>query len=238
MPIEFSATYPDAEISRIRSAYARRTDHNDRYQWSNPAHVFAVQERERHTLALLRRHGFAVLNDARILELGCGAGLWLREFVKWGAQPSNITGVELLDDRVAEARRLCPAGVTVMCADASTIDLPANTFHIVLQSMLFSSVLDETLRHELARRMLASVRQDGLILWYDSRVNNPSNPDVRGVRHAEISRLFANCSIDIRRITLAPPLARAVAPRVPLLYGLLQSMRWLRTHYLGVIRKV
>jgi SAM-dependent methyltransferase len=236
MPPDLSTTYPDTEISRIRAAYARRTDH-DRYQWSNPAHVFAVQERERHTLALLRSYGFSALGEVRILELGCGVGFWLREFVKWGAQPVNITGVDLLADRVAEAQRLCPAGVTLTCGDASTVELPVNDFQIVLQSMLFSSVLDQELRRALARKMLASVRHDGLILWHDFQVNNPSNPDVRGVPRAEIEKLFPNCLIDLRRVTLAPPLARAVAPTAPLLYGLLQRMGMLRTHFLGVIRK-
>ena len=236
MPSDLSTTYPDAEISRIRAAYARRTDH-ERYQWSNPAHVFAVQERERATLGLLRRYGFATLGDARILELGCGVGFWLREFIKWGAQPANITGVELLADRAIEAQRLCPTGVSVTCGDASTVELPDSDFHIVLQSMLVSSVLDRALRRALAQKMLASVRRDGLVLWYDYHVNNPSNPDVRGVPRAEIEQLFPNCSIDLRRITLAPPLARAVAPTGPLLYGLLQHVSVLRTHYLGVIRK-
>ena len=49
-----------------------------------------MQERERQILMLLKHNGFAALKTKKILEIGCGDGYWLREFVKWGAGPENI----------------------------------------------------------------------------------------------------------------------------------------------------
>lgn len=226
----------DAEGERIRAAYARRAA-DDRYSWFNVAHLLAVQERERHTLALLRRHGFGSLATARILEFGCGTGFWLREMIKWGARPEHVTGIELLSDRVAEAKRLCPAGVTITCGNAANIEVERSSYDIVLQSMVLTSVLDSDVRQAVANSMLAAVASGGLILWYDYHVNNPWNPDVRGVSRGEIRSLFPNCRIDLRRVTLAAPLARRVLRWSPILHDALHAAPFLRTHYLGVIKR-
>ena len=68
-------------------------------------------------------------------------------------------------------------------------------------------------------------------------VDNPRNPDVRAVSATEVTRLFPQCRVRLRRVTLAPPLARLLAPRAPTLCALLNLVPPLRTHYLGVIRR-
>ena len=40
---------------------------------------------------------------------------------------------------------------------------------------------------------------------------NPTNPQTRGVRPAEIRQLFPGCSFKFERITLAPPITRRLA---------------------------
>lgn len=235
-PADAAPSAAPAEEMRLRAAYARRQD-ADRYSWFNEAHLLSVQERARATIALLRRHGIRSLADVAILEIGCGRGVWLRELIQWGATPANIVGIDVLEDRIDDARRLCPPGVTLMAGNAATLDLPANRYDIVLQSMVFTSVLDASVRQAIARRMLSTVRPQGLILWYDYHVNNPRNPDVRGVRRREIEELFPGCRIELTRVTLAAPLARAVAPRSRAAYALLRMLPMLRTHYLGAIRK-
>ena len=75
------------------------------------------------------------------------------------------------------------------------------------------------------------------ILWHDYLVNNPWNTDVRGVNKREIQDPFPGCRIKLQRVTLAPPLARLLAPYSFLLCSLLEKIRIFNTHYLGVIRK-
>jgi hypothetical protein len=84
--------------------------------------------------------------------------------------------------------------------------------------------------------MLRVVKPTGRILWYDYHVNNRRNADVRRVTRNEIAHLFAGCSVHLKRLTLAAPLARLVAPRSTAMYRVLNSVPFLRTHYLGVIR--
>ena len=225
------------EEARIRTVYAERHRNDVRYSWFSPGHLFIMQERERRLLTLLQRHGFALLDTYKILEIGCGTGYWLREFIKWGARPENTTGVDLLSDRVIEAKKLCPEAVQVQCGSAAALAFPKDTFDLVLQSTVFTSVLDASMKQQMASEMLRVVKSDGLILWYDYHVNNPWNSDVRGVKRQEISQLFPGCLIKLQQITLAPPLVRLLAPYSWLACYLLGKVPWLCTHYLGVVRK-
>ena len=84
--------------------------------------------------------------------------------------------------------------------------------------------------------MIRIVQPSGLLLSYDMRVPNPSNPNVRPVTAAEYRSLFPGCSIRLTSVTLAPPLARAILPW-SLMGGMaLETIPLLRTHYLAVIR--
>ena len=177
------------------------------------------------------------MESKTILEVGCGTGEWLRDFIKWGARPENITGIDLLADRVSKARRLCPPAVRIECASAAELPFSNGTFDLVLQSTVFTSILDPDLKRRVAAEMMRVVKPDGFILWYDYHVNNPWNPDVRGVKRREINRLFPDCRIELERITLLPPLARFLAPYSYLGCYLLEKFPPLCTHYLGVIRK-
>jgi SAM-dependent methyltransferase len=224
------------EEARIKSAYGKRSG-GLQYSWSNPAYLFDLQELERRLLAILRAQGLYSLNDKKILEIGCGYAYWLRRFIQWGARPENTTGLDLLSDRVAKAKQLCPQGVGIHCANAARLAFDNDSFDLVLQFTVFTSVLDFKVKKLMAREMLRVVRESGRIIWYDYHMNNPWNPDVRGIRKHEISQLFPGCHIELQRITLAPPLVRLLAPYSWLLCYVLERLKIFDTHYLGVIRK-
>jgi ubiquinone/menaquinone biosynthesis C-methylase UbiE len=227
------------EESRIAAAYARRDEciPPDRYSYFDPANLMMVQTRERRVLRLLARNGCQPLGGKRILEVGCGNGHWLRQFIQWGARPENLVGVDLLPARVAEAARLSPSAVDLRCASAAALDFPDGTFDVVLQSTVFTSILNPSLKQQIAREMVRVVKPAGIVLWYDFLFNNRRNPDVRAIGRAEIARLFPGCRVSLERITLAPPLARLVAPYSRTACLFLEMIPLLRTHYLGTIYK-
>lgn len=227
----------EGEEARIQAAYARRKD-SFFYSWFNPSYVFMMQERERCMLEALDRHGFSSLKTKQILEIGCGTGYWLREFMKWGAQPENLTGVDLISDRVTMARHLSPESVKIDCGSAAALEFRDCSFDLVLQSTVFSSVLDPAVRRQIASEMLRVVKPGGALLWYDFHVNNPRNLDVRGITKRHIHELFPGCQIELNRITLAPPLVRFFALYSFVLCHFLEQFKILNTHYLGVIRKL
>jgi SAM-dependent methyltransferase len=225
-----------AETERLKAAYERRQC-GDLYSWFNPGHLFLMQDRERRVLNLLQRLGLSRLADLKILEIGCGTGYWLNEFVKWGARPENLTGLDLISERLVTARSVQASRVGLVQANAAHLPFSSFRFDLVLQSTVFTSILDEAMKQVVASEMLRVLRPGGLILWYDYHVNNPWNKDVQGVKKGEIHRLFPDCQVKLQRITLAPPLSRFLAPYSFLLCSLLEKLRILNTHYLGFIRK-
>src|SRR2546429_9525689 len=95
---------------------------------------------------------------------------------------------------------------------SSNCDHCRYTFDLVVQSTVLTSVLDAIMKQQMASEMLRVVKDDGFILWYDYHVNNPWNPDVRGIKRREISQLFPGCWIKLQPITLVPPLVPPLAP--------------------------
>lgn len=227
------------EAERIRQAYASRGQRTpaDQYSAFEPYNIHRFQELDRRILGFLGKQMPEGLGQKTILEIGCGAGYWLRQFIQWGACADNVTGIDLLPERIRAARERSPKGARLSCGDASQLEFPNNTFDIVLQSTVFSSILDEAMRMKVASEMLRVLRPRGSIIWYDFFVNNPRNHDVKGVTKKEIRRLFIGCSTYIERVTLAPPLARMRVFEPMLMYLLGSKTKIACTHYLGIIRK-
>lgn len=229
---------PQNDLARLRTEYAERQQRpalSALYSPFNAANLFALQQRQRAVLPLLERHGFNPLDGKAVLELGCGQGGVLLEFLGYGTRPARLHGLDLLPDRLERARSQLPH-LPLSCGDGRRLPYPAGTFDLVLQFTAFSSILDDGVKAALAQEMVRVVRPShGLILWYDFWLN-PTNPQTRGIRPAEIRRLFPTCRVEFQRITLAPPLARRVAPVSWLLAGLLEKLRLFNTHYLAAIR--
>ena len=210
---------------------------DSRYSFFDAAYFVSLYEREKELLSMLSQHGVHSLKQKRILEVGCGAGIWLRAFLQWGAEPENVFGIDLLPGRIEEARQRCPRGVHLECGNATSLAFPDRSFDLVLQSTVFTSVLDCGMKQRIAAEMLRVLKPQGFVLWYDFHVNNPRNPDVRCIRKSEIRELFPHCRIHLSRTTLAPPIARLVGPYSALLYILLSGTKILCTHYLGLIER-
>lgn len=234
----FAVADREYERRRIVDAYDKRSlNIEERYSYFNAANMLLIQEREACFLQALRSLGLSNLGEVTLLDVGCGDGYFVRQFIQWGAKPENITGVELLSNRLINAHRLCPAAANICFADASELPFEDGSFALVLQATMLTSVLNQSLRVQIAREMLRVLRPGGAILSYDFFVNNPRNPDVRRVTLSDLRELFPETEITARKLTLAPPLARAIAPISPMLCRILSAMKILSTHYLAVVRK-
>jgi len=221
----------DSETSRVAERYARRAV-GDRYHPLNPDVWQAAQERQRAMLRLFARLGWRDLAARRLVEVGCGGGANLLELLRIGFAPQHLQGIELLAERYEAARLVLPQALLLHQGDAVAIDLGEATCDAVFVSTVFSSLLDDAFRQRLAGAMWRWVKPGGGVLWYDFTVDNPKNSDVRGVPLARIRALFPEAEMQHRRLTLAPPLARAVCRVHPALYTVFNALPPLRTHVL------
>ena len=226
----------EREAAAVAERYARRRDPG-RYSMQRPEVWMAVQERQRAMLGLFAQAGLDDLSRLRLLEVGCGGGGNLLELLRLGFAPAHLSGIELLPERLALAREVLPESVVLSGGDALHAPVPAQSLDIVFVSTVFSSLLDDAYQQRLADAMWSWLTPGGAVLWYDFTVNNPRNADVRGVPLARLRALFPQGRLQYRRVTLAPPLARALCRMHPALYGPFNALPWLRTHVLAWIGK-
>ena len=223
------------ELQAIAARYARR-EVADRYSLLRPEVWQMLHERQRALWRLLaQRDGSPA--DWTLTEVGCGAGGNLLEMLRLGFAPQHLRGVELLPERFEAARRSLPSAVQLTLGDATQADIADASQDLVLQSTVFSSILSDGVQQQLAAAMWRWLKPGGAVLWYDFIVDNPRNSDVRGVPLSRVRELFPQGRLRAQRLTLAPPIARAVCRLHPAAYTVFNTIPWLRTHVLAVIEK-
>ncbi len=196
-----------------------------------------VQERQRAMLRLFNEVNLPDLAQLDLTEVGCGSGGNLLELLRIGFAPQRLAGIELLPERFDAARARLPTATRLWLGDATQASVADASQDIVLQSTVFSSLLDDAFQQQLAQTMWRWLKPGGAVLWYDFTVNNPFNPDVRGVPLSCVRALFPGAVLTSRRVTLAPPLARALCRLHTSLYTLVNTVPLLRTHVLAWIAK-
>ena len=227
---------PD-EAARVREAYARRDrlGLDARYDYWQPANLFIYQARERAVLEFLLAEGLLPLTDRRVLDVGCGDGAVLLDMQRYGAQQSNLHGIDLLPDRVESARFRLPAA-HLQEADAQALPYDDAGFDLTLGFTLLSSVVDPDARRQVAAEMARVTRPGGLVLLYDFWIN-PTNHTVRPLRRDDVRALLPGCDVEFRSTTLAPPLTRLLfrLPGGRIAATLLDVIPFLRTHFVAAV---
>ncbi|MEK6235999.1 MAG: class I SAM-dependent methyltransferase [Planctomycetales bacterium] len=228
----------EVELDRVRTVFAdrRRDVDPDFYAFHHPANLFLRHGQERAIVWALNRLGMTPLRDKAVLDVGCGEGNWIAAFDFLGAPRERAAGVDLMEERVECCRRRFPQA-DVRVADAAKLPWDDESFDLVSQFTVFTSVLDDDLKQAIAAEMLRVLRPGGAIAWGDFLYNNPRNPNVRGIGMREIKRLFPGCVPCLRKVTLAPPLARRIVPVSWTLAAWLESLGIFNTHYFGLIHK-
>ncbi len=224
-----------SEVNNVIERYKKR-ENSTRVQSNENSiyyRTFCKDEREIKYIDIFKEH-FGNRKDMTILEVGAGIGDNLLFFHRYGLKWENIYANELLENRFAELQQRLALRSHTFLGDA--LQLPfKNKFDIVLQSTVFTSLLSDEFKKTFAQKMLEMVKEDGIILWYDFKYNNPKNKDVKGIGRKEVKILFEGAKkITFYNLTLAPPIGR----RVKKLYNIINFFfPFLRTHLMAVIQK-
>ena len=217
-----------ADAERIRQVFEERKEPGDGL--FDAYRLQTHQERYEHLLSFFRQIGLASLDKLRVLDVGCGSGGHLRRMAEFGVEPANCFGVDLFRRSLCGARRLNP-NIHFLEAHGARLPFGNEVFDLIFQYTMLTSVLDARLRREIVSEMGRVLRPGGYLIWYDFAYSNPRNPNVRGIGRKEIRQLLGGFRIDLRRVTLAPPIGRPAVGISPILYRLLAAIPLLRSHY-------
>jgi ubiquinone/menaquinone biosynthesis C-methylase UbiE len=226
---------PEREDERILRVY-RGYDASARERWNplNLGNRCIDSDRWDTLCALLATHGYLPLRDRRIIDIGCGSGKILGTLLGLGAQAAHCVGVDLIPERILEARAAQPA-IRFIQGNADHLEFPDGTFDLALASTVFSSILNDGDR--VAGEIARVLKPGGALLWYDFRYRNPRNPHVRGMPKTRVRALFPGFAVHLRTTTVLPPLARRLGRWTATLYPVLSWIPMLRTHYVGLLIK-
>ena len=119
---------------------------------------------------------------------------------------------------------------------AEQLPYPDRQFDVVIASTVFSSILDGDLAQAIAAEMSRVITEDGVILCYDTRYPNPSNPHTRAIGIRQLRQLFPWAIVRATSVTLLPPLARRLGGLTHIGFGSLHAFPPLRSHYLAELR--
>jgi ubiquinone/menaquinone biosynthesis C-methylase UbiE len=177
------------------------------------------------------------LGRCDVLDVGCQWGAWLAWCRQaWGHDGGRLCGIDLMREWIDKGKARYDF-LDLRHGSGDRLPWDDETFDLVHQGMVFSSVLDADLREGIAAEMRRMVRPGGHVLWYDFFFN-PINRDTVGMTYRRVKRYFPGWTTMARdRVTLAPPLSRVLGRIGPNAIDLLTSLRFLNFHYLILLRK-
>lgn len=225
----------ERQIAAIQTTYDSYRQAR-RYRLWDPANPgIARQDRDRSAMLAALISESLPESRGNVLDLGCGEGK-LAEALLPELPRVSWTGVDVRPEAVAEATRRVPAARFVS-ASADRVPLPDNSVDVVLAVVLFSSLPSRSFETAVAVEILRLLRPGGWLVWYDFRLDNPTNRAVHGIDRRRIHELFPVSPAQMRTTTLMPPVARRLGPLTAVMYPVLEAIPFLRSHLVGRLQR-
>ncbi|MEO5904036.1 MAG: class I SAM-dependent methyltransferase [Gemmatimonadaceae bacterium] len=166
-------------------------------------------------------------DTARILDVGCGSGAGLIQFLRLGFRPDQLSGIDISKERIDHARRSLP-NVDFMCESAEALSYATGTFDIVFESTMFVLLPSEDMARAIASEMVRVTRPGGYLMLVDWRYSRPGSDVYKAMNSSRIADLFGvgkTTSVAAReKGALVPPLGRFLSRRIPSLYFAAQAL--------------
>ena len=156
------------EIEAIRSrTLAYGTDPEFRASWLGlTARSMNFRAQQMRAFGALIGSVTNTLAGWRLLDVGCGAGYWLRAFLEFDARPEDLVGIDVSDVRFELARAKNPL-ITLQQTDGITIPYDDSCFNLVTQFVTFSAMSSAALRIRVAGEISRVLKRGGFVFWWD-----------------------------------------------------------------------
>lgn len=182
------------------------------------SHKYFIKVKCIELLRILAKYGHSPRN---VLDLGCGTGEAEQILCQYF---SHITGIDLSDGMIREARRKDLANCEFQQADATRLPFPDQYFDLVFSFCLLHHLAKNQLEQSIVEAARVS-RKSAMLLVFEHNPRNPitklvveRSPTDRGVvllNATRIEELYRKANIDIlekRYIILFPGLMSFLRP--------------------------
>jgi ubiquinone/menaquinone biosynthesis C-methylase UbiE len=190
------------ELTRLAQEYTQRDSQINTNSWKtsiyHPRHSLGqlfAEHNKRILITAINKLDID-LEDKQILDLGCGDGSWLRMLIELGANPLQLTGIDLSPQRIQYAQERNPL-INYIHNRVASLPLPSASYDLVMQTVVFSSILDPNLTQHLAKEMERVLKPGGYLIWLDNSQAFP--PRLTGYSPEDLKRLFPNLELIYKR---------------------------------------
>jgi 2-polyprenyl-3-methyl-5-hydroxy-6-metoxy-1,4-benzoquinol methylase len=223
---------PDEE--RLVQYYQENFLQQNYWHLFNPVPYLYQRQQRRILRELLMRRGIdspESLADKTIVDIGCGSGRTMMALIEMGARPDRITGVDLLPERIDQARAWT-GQVDWRCGSIVDMDLEKR-FDLVVVMAVLSSIMDAALRADFMRAVRKVMKPEGALVFYDmvTPTAQTRSEHYRTVGRDELKKYLDGLTwVEWPRSYLRPGVARRLVGRGWLLTAeALQSLRVLNS---------
>ena len=224
------------ELDRLKGVYKERESINAKYNPVLPENYYLVNSREKIFIKSLYDNFGTDFSNIKVLDLGFCSGIDIFTLIKSGFNPQNIYGVEVIEERYNRLKTIIPT-TNLKLSSGFSLPFEDESFELIIQSTVFSSILSPDARKELADEMLRVLKPKGKIFFYDLKYNNPWNSNVLKMDKKEINRLFSDFDKKFVSVTLNPIVVRKIAKISIILCEILEKIPFFCSHYYTVITK-
>lgn len=163
---------------------------------------------------------FGDFSSVTILDVGCGSGRLLHDFLGLGFKAENMSGIDPLSERISEAKDLLPSAVDLRC-EQLTADSDKQYDVVICNTVI--SLVDPIERELFLDFLKGRMKPYGILLIYDMTIWSPFNKHVKRVKPGQILASFEAYDAKMISLTPLPLIARRLASSSEFAYHLLKN---------------
>jgi SAM-dependent methyltransferase len=159
----------NTEQAAVLECYARH-DHNDEYEknwgYGNPIASAYWSLRDELVFPGLAQRLEGLASSVQILEIGSGHGHELAKLTQLGIPPEQLTGIDLVHERLARARSRYPR-INFSQQDATQLAFADHSFDLVCQFTCVMHGPSIESQRRICSEMARVLKPGGVIVWWD-----------------------------------------------------------------------
>ena len=199
------------EILRLKTIYREKDSSSEylrQYRAFEPLECGYRCQQIRCLSDMLYSKGYRDLSGLRILDVGCGTGRLLGDFIGMGGNSESMFGVDIMLSRLVKAIDRYPS-MNFILIDGADLPFESISFDLLVQSVVFSSIGLPGLRKKLAAEMVRVTKPGGFIWWWDMVQTLPE----AGNQSITLNELFPNLPILSKQISWLPLPSNGIAKK-------------------------